>query len=117
MTTLPALVPLELVTRLEAHAHAARGTLAPETERALRRGSAAFTGWTASQDLTPLPALPAVVSAYVDHLATSGRAAASIRQAMWAIGAMHQAIGAEEPTKAEVVRLALKRMARASGAR
>ncbi|WP_424138856.1 tyrosine-type recombinase/integrase [Roseomonas chloroacetimidivorans] len=36
---------------------------------------------------------------------------------MWAIGAMHRAAGVENPTKAEVVRLALKRMARAAGTR
>ncbi|MBI0538968.1 hypothetical protein D9599_25780 [Roseomonas sp. KE2513] len=86
-----------LVARLEAHAHAARGAFAP-TERALRKASAAFTGWAASQDLEPLPALPATVSAFVYHLAASGSAPASIRPTMWAIGAMHWAIGAEDPS-------------------
>jgi site-specific recombinase XerD len=102
---------------LEEHAHAARGAHAPETERALRKASAAFTGWAGGRNLEPLPAAPATVTAYVDHLAAYGRAPSSIRQAMWAIGAMHRAAGLEDPTKAEVVRLALKRMARASGTR
>lgn len=36
---------------------------------------------------------------------------------MWAIGTMHRTAGPEDPTKNELVRLALKRMARASGSR
>ena len=113
----PAL-PAALAAKLEEHAHAARGALAPETERAMRKASAAFTGWAASRALEPpLPATPGTVAAYVDHMAAHGWAPASIRQAAWAIGAMHRAAGVEDPTKAEVVRLALKRMGKALGTR
>jgi site-specific recombinase XerD len=119
--TLPTIVssahPDEVSARLEAYAQAARGALAPETERALRKASAAFSAWAASKGVEPLPATPGAVAAYVDDLALAGRAPAGIRQAVWAIGTMHRAAGLEDPARAEVVKLALQRMARASGTR
>jgi site-specific recombinase XerD len=111
------MLPAELVARLEEHAQAARGALAPETERALRKASAAFSAWVDGKGVAPLPATPAVVAVYIDELALADRAPAGIRQAVWAIGTMHRAAGLPDPTKTEVVRLALKRMARASGTR
>jgi integrase len=53
----------------------------------------------------------------VDELARAGRAPSGIRQAIWAIGTMHRAAGVEDPTRAKVARLALKRMARVAGTR
>jgi hypothetical protein len=46
-----------------------------------------------------------------------GRKPASIRQAVWAIATLHRAATLADPSKAEVVRLALKRMARTLGTR
>ncbi|NGM23983.1 tyrosine-type recombinase/integrase [Roseomonas stagni] len=103
--------------RLEAHAHAARGAFAPETERALRKASAAFTAWAAEAGVPALPCPPTAVAAYVDALAARPLKPASIRQAVWAIGALHRAAGLDDPVRAEAVRLALKRMARALGTR
>jgi integrase len=103
--------------RLEAHARAARGAFAPETERALRKASAAFTAWAAEVGVPALPCPPAGVAAYVDELAARPMKPASIRQAVWAVGALHRAAGLDDPTRAEAVRLALKRMARALGTR
>src|SRR3954470_20779428 len=48
------LVPNDILERLEEHARQAQGALAPETERALRKASAAFSGWAATQDATVL---------------------------------------------------------------
>lgn len=115
-TTLPAVAvqisPPDLAARLEAYAHDARGTMRPETLRALERGTLAFTRWMTRKGMAPLPASPATVALYVDEMATAGRAPAGIRQAIWAVSAIHRGAGLEDPTKAEPVRLALKRMAR-----
>jgi site-specific recombinase XerD len=112
-----ALVPLDILKRLELHARQAQGALAPETERALRKASAAFSGWMAAHGLPALPATPEALAAYVDALAGSDRKPASIRQAVWAVGTLHRAAALPDPSKAEVVRLALKRMARTLGSR
>ena len=72
----------------------------------------------ASISSSPLPAQAEAVASYVDHLTESpGRKAYGIRQATWAIGAMHRLAQLSDPTKAEPVRLALKRMARQLGTR
>jgi hypothetical protein len=96
---------------LEQHAHDARGAYADETLRAMRKASAAFTAWAAHNGLSALPVEPSTVAAYVDGI-SQFRAPASLRQAVWAIGAMHRAAGLVDPTKVEVVRLAMKWMAR-----
>ncbi|TDH58005.1 site-specific integrase [Dankookia rubra] len=106
-----------IVARLERHARHAQGALAPETERALRKTSAAFTGWTTAQGLVALPATAETVATYVDALAAQERKPASVRQAVWAIATLHRAAGLPDLSKAEPVRLALKRMARSLGTR
>jgi integrase len=106
-----------IAARLARHACYSRGALAPETERALLRASAAFTGWAASHDLVAIPAVPETVAAYVDTLVAQGRKPASIRQAVWAIATLHRAAGLPDPCKTEPVRLVLKRMARSLGTR
>lgn len=120
-TALPALVPsalpADLMARLGDHATAARGTMSAETVRAWAKAWGAFTRWATAAEHAVLPATAATVVVYVDGLAADGRAPAGIRQAVWAIGKMHRAAGIEDPTKAEVVKLALQRMARASGTR
>ncbi|WP_424140008.1 site-specific integrase [Roseomonas chloroacetimidivorans] len=107
----------EIALRLEQHRHAARGALAPETERALAKTSAAWTSWASSRGVRHLPAEVETVVAYVDELAEAGKRPASIRQAVWGIAYMHRAAGLPDPTKGEPVRLALKRMTRNLGAR
>ena len=106
-----------ILARLERHAHHAQGALAPETERALRKAALAFTSWVMAQGLVALPAVPETVAAYVDALAAQGRKPASIRQAVWAIATLHRAAGLPDPSRAEPVRLALKRMGRSLGTR
>src|SRR4051794_14881039 len=115
-----AAVPLTaeaILARLQRHARHAQGALAPETERALRKAAVAFTGWATAQGLVALPATPETAAAYVDALAAGGRKPASIRQAVWAIATLHRAAGLPDPSKAEAVRLALKRMGRSLGIR
>jgi site-specific recombinase XerD len=110
-------LPQAVVERLEAHAHAARNTMADETVRAWAKAWGAFSRWAAGQGLAVLPATAASLAAYVDSLAESGRSPAGIRQAVWAVGKMHKAAGLEDLSKVEVVKLALQRAARAAGTR
>lgn len=112
----PAL-PAEIADRLAKHAHHARGAMAAETERALRKASAAFTAWCSRHGAPALPASAETLARSVDALAEAGRKPAGIRQAVWAVAAMHRAAGLADPSKAEPVKLALKRMARALGTR
>jgi site-specific recombinase XerD len=111
-------LPAATLARLSQGAYDARDTMAPETGRALRRAFTAFQTWSSTSQASPLPADPATVARYVDHLASiPGRKASGIRQAVWAIGSMHRLGEYPDPTKVEVVRLALKRMARQLGTR
>ena len=111
-------VASELVERLKSGAHSARGTKAPETVRAMRKQMLGFERWCAPSGLVCLPAGSNTVVEYVDHLAAiPGRKAGGIRQAVWAISAMHRLGDLPDPTKAEIVRQALQRMARALGDR
>jgi hypothetical protein len=66
------LVTEDIAARLDEHARQAHGALAPETERALRKASAAFS-WAATQGLPALSATAETVAAYVDALTGSGR--------------------------------------------
>jgi hypothetical protein len=62
-------------------AHDARGTMAPETIRAMRRSFEAFSTRCASAAYVALPTMAPGVIAYVDALAASGRKPAGIKQA------------------------------------
>lgn len=117
LTVMPGAVGPGIAERLDAHARHARGALAPETERALRKASAAFTAWAAAEGAHPLPCPPVDVARYVDALTARGVKPATIRQAAWAIATMHRAAGLPDPMREEEVRLALKRMARTLGTR
>ena len=107
----------DAVQKLRAGLHDARGTMAPETVRAMRRGFEAFSAWCDQMRYIALPAAAAIVAAYVDELVETGRKPAGIKQSVWAIGAVHRLGSQPDPTKAEVVRQALKRMARQLGTR
>lgn len=115
---LAANLPAAVIEQLRQGAHDARGTMSPETVRAMRRGFDAFRSWCAQCQAPFLPAEPAAVVAYVDELtAAAVRKAAGIKQAVWSIGAVHRLAALPDPTKAEPVRQALKRMARQLGMR
>lgn len=117
---LPAIVveslPAAVLEQFRQGAHDARGTMAPETIRAMRRSFEAFTAWCGTRYIA-LPAAALVVAGYVDELTESGRKAAGIKQVAWAIGAVHRLAGHADPTKTDIVRNALKRMARQLGTR
>ncbi len=114
----PPLLPAapDIAGRLADHAHQARGAFAAETVRALRNDSRLFTGWCDERKRNSLPADPETVVAFIDAMAVE-RTPASVRRYVSSVASLHRAAGVPDPTKAEVVRLALKRMARARGTR
>ena len=110
--------PAEIMERMQRGLHDARGTMAPETERAMRRVFAAFRQWCTGRGTSDLPATSESVAAYADDLAAiPGRKPAGIKQSVWAIGAVHRLAKFPDPTKAEIVRQALKRLSKQLGTR
>jgi hypothetical protein len=107
---------LEITRRLEPHAQAARGALADQTCRALASDSRIWSAWCAERNVSPLPAEPAVVVAFVDGQAEI-KSPATVRRYLVTIAHMHRAAELTDPTNAEIVHLAFKRLARAKGSR
>ncbi len=110
-------LPVVMLEQLRQGAHDARGTMAPETIRAMQRAFEAFSTWCGKAHYVALPTTALVVGAYVDELAKTGRKPAGIRQSVWAIGALHRLANQSNPTKAEVVLQAVKRASRQIGTR
>jgi integrase len=106
----------ELAVRLREHAAAARGALAPNTERAIRADTAVFAAWCAENGRTSLPAAADTVAAFIDAMAETKKPA-TIRRYVSSIAHLHRAAQAGLPCSDERVRLALKRMARVKGIR
>jgi site-specific recombinase XerD len=106
----------EIARRLEAHARAARGALADQTYRALASDSRIWSAWCAERNLSVLPAEPTAVVAFVDAQAEF-KSPATVRRYIATIAHMHRAAELADPTKAEIVRLAVKRLVRAKGSR
>ena len=116
--TNPADNGFEIARRLEAHAQAARGALADQTCRALASDSRIWSAWCTERDVSVLPAEPTTVVGFVDAQAEL-KSPATVRRYIATIAHMHRAAGLADPTKAEIVRLAVKRLvgprARGSG--
>lgn len=96
----------------------AEGAFSANTVRALRADMASFSAWVADRGLAPLPATPATVAAYVDHLADLGRKPATIRRAVASIAHAHRAAGLVNPCSrdtAQDVPLAVRRLHRTAG--
>lgn len=109
-------LPAPVIEALAEHAVAARGALADNTVRALRADSALFTAWCADNGHRPIPAAASTVAAFVDAVGTD-RAPATVRRYVATIAHLHRAAQLPDPTKAEAVRLALKRLSRSKGTR
>jgi len=113
---LPATVDDHLVARLEDHARHAKGAYAEATTRAVRSDTAIYSAWCSDHGFTALPASPETLVAFVDAMAAA-RAPATVRRYCASIAHLHRAAGLESPTQAEIVKLALKRMAKGNGTR
>jgi site-specific recombinase XerD len=110
-----AVVPAEHATALARYAVQARGAFASNTERAVQSDTRIFSAWCEEAGHSALPASPEVVAAFLDAQAGKGKAPATLRRYVASIAHLHRAAGAESPTKAEAVRLAMKRLQRAQG--
>jgi integrase len=111
-----AVLPADVLDRLNAYAAAADGALAANTVRALRADLGVWQAWCAARSLTALPAAPATVAAFVDERGAE-RAPATVRRYVASIATLHRAAELPDPTKAPAARFALKRLARAKGTR
>ena len=90
--------------------------LAPNTERARRSDWNLFSAWCDEEGATALPASAETVAAFVEAMAKDRRPA-SVRRYVSSIGARHRTARAEDTTKGEPVRIALREMHREQGRR
>ena len=72
---------------------------AKATRRAYRGQLKRFADWCGTNGLSPLPATPEAVAAYISFLAEEGKGNATVEQAMAAISAAHRVTGLPSPTK------------------
>ena len=90
------LVP-EVRAELQALARGARETIgkkwSPHTHRAYAGAWSRFVEWTSARGLSSLPADPAILILYLEHLLQEGRAKTTIRTAASAVSAAHRAAG------------------------
>jgi site-specific recombinase XerD len=107
--------PAEATARLVSWAHAARDALAENTQRAYRVDSQAFATWCRAQGVIGLPASPATVAAFLRDESAAGKSVATIRRRASTISRVHKAAGLANPCADELVRLALKGIARNRG--
>jgi integrase len=92
----------------------ARGSLASNTERAIRADTALFTGWCVSAGLPALPAQPRTLVAFIDAMAAT-KSPATVRRYVSSIVHMHRAAKLTNPATDTAVKAALKRMHRSNG--
>lgn len=103
--------PNELVASLNEFARDADGAFAENTRRALRADLAVFAGWCHEHSRTQCPASPETVAAFVREM-TRDRKISTVRRYVSSISTLHRAAQADNPTRSEKVRLALKAVAR-----
>ncbi len=92
------------------------GAYAETTLRAYRSDFEIFAAWCRRCPYDALPAAPQTISKFIEA-AMEGSSAATIRRRVTSIGRIHRFLELPDPTKAEHVRLALRRMHRAKGRR
>ena len=87
----------EVRAELLALAQGARETIgkkwSPHTHRAYAGAWSRFVEWTSARGLSSLPADPAILILYLEHLVQEGRAKTTIRTAASAVSAAHRAAG------------------------
>lgn len=93
-----------------------KGAYSENTIRAYKADFADFEGWCEKFGSVSLPATPDTVATYVGALAST-RTPATIGRRMAGIGRVYRLHGYTNPTKSDVVALALRRIVRAKGRR
>ncbi len=102
--------------RLARYQQIAAGALSENTVKAIRSDTAIFARWCGQDGLASLPAVPDTLAAFIDASAAD-KAPATIRRHVASIAHIHRAAELPNPADSDVVRLALRRMARAKGTR
>ena len=115
LTTTTSNLPAATVANLAAWTAAAADALAGNTQRAYRSDSAAFADWCERAQIVSLPAAPETVVEFLKTQSASGLAVATVRRRASSIGRLHTAAGLANPCAHELVRLALKGIARTRG--
>jgi len=115
LTTTTTTLPVSNLANLAAWTAAAADALADNTQRAYRSDSAAFADWCALGQVVSLPAAPETVVSFLKSQSASGLAVATIRRRASSIARLHTAAGLANPCEHELVRLALKGIARHRG--
>jgi site-specific recombinase XerD len=111
--------------------------MSENTKRAVRADTAVFSAWCAERSLTPLPADPETVAAFIEDAGIVGipamdkanpgqfiqdgpkvrRSAATLNRYVASLARIHRAADLLDPTKTERVKLALKGARRTIGTR
>ena len=113
-----ALIALDTAVAIDAAViDAARRAMSSNSWRALRADIRIFANWCAPRHLTPLPATPAAVAAFLRDQAAGGKKAATLARYTASIARLHGLADQADPTRAELVRLELKAQRRALGVR
>ncbi|MBF9028551.1 tyrosine-type recombinase/integrase [Rhodobacterales bacterium FZCC0188] len=89
------------------------GAYAQSTIAAYYRDFCVFVQWCDYKRIEPLPCSAADVAAFLDEQSKI-KAAATVRRYAVSIGKIHRLLNFDDPTKSEVVRLALRRAQRAA---
>lgn len=90
-----------------------QGAYAQSTIDAYYRDFCVFVQWCYRQKVNPLPCGADVVASFLDDQSKT-KAAATVRRYAVSIGKIHRLLNFDDPTKAEVVRLALRRAQRSA---
>jgi site-specific recombinase XerD len=106
--------------QFEAYVQASAEAFSAATRRAIAGDTALFTGFCADLGVSPMPALPAVIVAFIDRCVGRGHKPATIARRISSVSHWHRAHGwrgEHDPTKAETVRLRLRGVRRQLGTR
>jgi site-specific recombinase XerD len=114
MESAPSL-PIQVSERLSVWATEARSALSENTQLAYAADSKVFSAWCASRGYATLPASTRQVCEFLRAESEAGLAVATIRRRASTISKMHQAAGLPNPCTDELVRMALKGIAKAKG--
>lgn len=90
-------------------------SLAPSTRRAYRAALAAFRAWCDAEGVSPLPARPETVAAFLAAEADAGRSASTLQARIAAVRWAHEAQGHPSPTDAKGVRATMAGIRRRRG--
>jgi integrase len=113
---LSATVRLTIEENLASWGRAAAGAFAGNSERASRADMRIWLAWCHQNGSPVIITAPDVLVAFIDAMAAS-KAPATVRRYVSSVGKLHRAAGQPDPTAAEAVKLAKRRMQRAKGTR